>query len=247
MPDAGIDLGADAGPDQSGNIFASAAGPVSASPGPIIVRTAAGWSPLYQVLLPSTLESCTLTIISQATGLTAFGPVAGSALADAGGYHRLAWGPTGQLPLGDYNYLFAASVNASSRQDTGVLRISTGTLSLIVDVAGSGAAETLPQGSVQPIIFTFTPADGTSALSLAGTPRFRLAAAASPAVALVGPSPVSTSFGSGTASVQATYLLDTTALPPGVYVALCAAGIAGPDGMSRVIEAQAVIQIVPGF
>ena len=118
---------------------------------------------------------------------------------------------------------------------------------LIIEIAGVGAAEILPQGSIQPIIFTFTPADGISVLTLAAMPRFRLAAAASPATPIIAPCPASTSFGSGTASVQATYLLDTTALPPGVYVALCAAGIAGPDGQGRVIEAQAVIQIVPGF
>ena len=118
---------------------------------------------------------------------------------------------------------------------------------LIIEIAGVGAAETLPQGSIQPIIFTFTPADGTSVLTLAAMPRFRLAAAASPATSIIAPCPASTSFGTGTASVQATYLLDTTLLPPGVYVALCAAGITGPDGQGRVIEAQAVIQIVPGF
>ena len=126
-------------------------------------------------------------------------------------------------------------------------RLAPSSTILIVDIVGIGAAEILPQGSIQPIIFTFTPADGVSVLTLAGTPRFRLAAAASPATPIIAPCPASTSFGSGTASVQATYLLDTTALPPGVYVALCAAGIAGPDGQARVIEAQAVIQIVPGF
>ena len=118
---------------------------------------------------------------------------------------------------------------------------------LIVEITGAGAAETIPQGSVQPIIFTFTPADGTSILTLSGTPRFRLAAAASQATALIGPVSVTTTFGTGTASVQAAFLLDTTTLPPGVYIALCAAGIAGVDGLPRTIEASAVIQILPGF
>ena len=118
---------------------------------------------------------------------------------------------------------------------------------LIVEITGAGAAETIPQGSVQPIIFTFTPADGTSILTLSGTPRFRLASAASQGTALIGPVSVTTTFGTGTASVQAAFLLDTTTLPPGVYIALCAAGIAGTDGLPRTIEASAVIQILPGF
>ena len=217
----------------------------------LAINRMTGWVPQYKVAAPATIQSCLLTVISQVTGATAFGPTAGTVQPDAGGYRVLSWPSAYSLPAGVYNYSFVPTVNGegSARPaEIGPLTITAPlTPRLVLEIVGAGAAETIPQGSVQPIIFTFTPADGTSLLTLAGTPRFRLAAAAAQVTALIGPIAVTTTFGTGTASVQAAFLLDTTSLPPGVYIALCAAGIAGVDGLPRTIEAAAVIQILQGF
>jgi hypothetical protein len=78
-----------------------------------------GWVPQYKVATTdsagnaATFTACTLTITNSANA-TVYGPAAGTAAADAGGYHIVNW-PASTLAAGTYTATFTPTINGTAQ------------------------------------------------------------------------------------------------------------------------------------